>query len=157
MVSKYLSSIIFLCLVFILVSCQDNTIVNQNKSVDKPWESSQPVNFEFEISDTINPYSFYINVRNNMDYDFSNIYFFVTTTFPDGTSGRDTVECILANVRGKWLGSGMGSIKESAHLIREDLLFPASGKYHVQLEQAMREEKLNGIEDVGIKIVKKID
>lgn len=49
----------------------------------------------------------------------------------------------------------MGSIKESSHLIREDLVFPASGKYQMQLEQAMREEKLNGIEDVGIKIVKK--
>ncbi len=125
--------------------------------MNKPWKSSQPVSFEFNIQDTISPYSFYINVRNNMDYDFSNIYFFVTTTFPDGTTGRDTVECILANVRGKWLGSGMGNIKESSHLIREDLVFPASGKYQMQLEQAMREEKLDGIEDVGIKIVKKID
>lgn len=75
MVSKYSSLVLLICLVFIVASCQDNAIVNQNKSVDKPWESSQPVSFEFEISDTINPYSFYINVRNNMDYDFSNIYF----------------------------------------------------------------------------------
>ena len=50
----------------------------------------------------------------------------------------------------------MGSIKESSHLIRENLFFPMTGLYKMQIEQAMRDEALNGIKDVGIKISKEI-
>lgn len=121
-------------------------------AIPHPWKSDQAIAFEFEIKDTLSLHPFHITIRNNTDYKYSNIFFFIKTTFPNGESSRDTVECILANVRGKWLGKGMGSIKESSHLIREDLQFPLSGLYRMEFIQAMRENELEGIEDVGIKI-----
>ena len=145
----------FILLLFLLSSCGRNHIINESQSLEHPWRSNQTIDFEFEITDTISPYTFYVNVRNNTDYNYSNIYFFINTVFPDGRSSRDTVECILANVRGKWLGKGIGSLKESTHLIRENLKFPVSGLYKMEFEQAMREDELDGIKDVGVKIVKK--
>ena len=144
----------FILLLLLLSSCGRNHIINESHSVEHPWKSKQTIDFEFEITDTISPYTFFINVRNNVDYNYSNIYFFINTVFPDGQSSRDTVECILANVRGKWLGKGMGSLKESTHLIRENLKFPVSGLYKMEFEQAMREDELDGIEDIGVKIIK---
>jgi gliding motility-associated lipoprotein GldH len=141
----------------VLASCGTNFVINESKSVTHPWKSTQTVDFEFEIQDTLASYSFFINIRNTIDYNYSNIYFFINTTFPNGQSSRDTVECIIANVRGKWLGKGMGNLKESSHLIREKLYFPSTGIYKMQIEQAMREDALTGIEDVGIKIIKEIN
>lgn len=146
--------IFFMLLTILLASCGNSFVINESQSISHPWEAAQTIDFEFDIQDTISPYSFFINIRNDIDYDYSNIYFFIHTTFPDGQLSRDTVECILANVRGKWIGKGMGSIKESSHLIRNKLYFPASGLYKIRIEQAMRKELLNGIEDIGIKISK---
>jgi gliding motility-associated lipoprotein GldH len=98
-----------------------------------------------------------MNVRNNEEYPYSNIYFFINTILPDGKSARDTIECILANVRGKWLGKGMGSLKESNHLIRNNLHFPNSGTYRMEIEQAMRIDELTGIKDIGIELIKEVD
>lgn len=153
---KIKQSFLFLLLIALFSSCGNNFVINESKSIEHPWVNSQFIDFEFDIQDTISSYSFFINVRNDMDYNYSNIYFFINTTFPNGFSSRDTVECILANVRGKWLGKGMGSIKESTHLIRKNLYFPVSGTYTMKIEQAMRDVALNGIEDVGIKISKEI-
>ncbi len=154
---KFFSYLGLSLLIFFFTSCGTDFVVNESKSVKNPWLSSETVEFSFEILDTISAYSFSINVRNSTDYDFSNIYFFINTVFPNGTETRDTVECILANVRGKWLGKGMGNLKESSHSIREKINFPASGIYTIKFEQAMREEELYGIKDIGIKIIKAID
>ncbi len=147
---------LLILLMTLLASCGSNFVINESQSVDQPWKINHSIDFEFTIQDSLSPYSFYINLRNNVDYNYSNIYFFIETTFPNGQSSRDTIECILANVRGKWLGKGMGDIKESLHLIRENLFFPVSGLYKMQIEQAMRDEALSGIKDVGIKISKEI-
>ena len=153
---KIKQGILLVVLMALLASCGSNFIINESQSVNQPWEINQSIDFEFHIQDSLSPYSFYINLRNDVDYNYSNIYFFIETTFPNGKSSRDTLECILADVRGKWLGKGMGSIKESSHLIRENLFFPMTGLYKMQIEQAMRDEALNGIKDVGIKISKEI-
>ena len=152
--TKYLITY-FILLVCFLNSCQSDYEVSKNIAVPLPWDSHHPINFEFQINDTIATYSFYISVRNNEEYPFSNIYFFINTLLPDGKSARDTVECILANPSGKWLGKGMGNLKESTHLIRNNLIFPRSGTYRMEIEQAMRVDELSGIKDVGIKIMKK--
>ena len=154
---KIKQTILFFQFLIVLTSCGTNFVINESKSVANPWKNTQTLDFEFEIQDTLTPYSFFINVRNTINYDYSNIYFFINTTFPDGKISRDTVECILANVRGKWLGKGMGNLKESSHLIRKKLYFPSSGMYKMQIEHAMRNNSIDGIEDVGIKIIREID
>ncbi len=138
----------------IFYACNPHAVIHESKSVSQSWQAENKINFEFEIKDSIPSYSFYMIIRNNEDYAFSNIYFFVNTYLPNGTYSRDTIECILADVRGKWKGQGMGSLKESEHLIRQKLTFPRTGAYRIEIEQAMRVEKLTGVKDVGIKIVK---
>lgn len=152
MKSRLLFLFIIATSALLLSSCDNNSLIKESKSVHHPWLSNQTIEFEFEVTDTIASHSFYIDIRNNTDYSYSNVFFFINTTFPNGTMTKDTVECILADVRGKWLGKGMGSIKESTHVIREDLVFPLSGLYKMEFVQAMRDHELYGIEDVGIDI-----
>lgn len=116
------------------------------------WNQEDSQLFEFEIKDSLLIYDLYLNVRNTTDYEYSNLYFFISTQFPDGRKFMDTVQCILADHRGKWLGKGLGKIKDNRLLFKRGIRFPASGLYTMTIEQAMREEKLKGISDVGIRL-----
>lgn len=85
---------------------------------------------------------------------------FVNTTFPSGKYFRDTVECVLADERGKWLGDGSGDVFDNQILFKSDIRFPEAGSYVFEYEQAMRAgrnatmEVLPEVMDVGLKIEK---
>jgi len=115
---------------------------------------SEIVKFDVSISDTISKNDFFINIRNSTEYSFSNIFFFITTTFPDGGTTRDTVECFLADINGKWLGKGLGKFKDNRILFKRNMSFPSKGIYSFEFEQAMRVENIKGIDEIGIRIVK---
>jgi len=137
----------------LLTACDNNRIFEENISIpNKEWKVDYIPTFEFEIQDTTLFYNFYINLRNNTDYPYSNLYLFVNSHLPDGSSATDTLEVFLANREGKWLGKGLGKIKESRFFLRQHLVFPRKGKYAIEIEQAMRTKVLTGIEDIGIRI-----
>jgi len=140
---------------FLLTACTSNALFDENLAVDQQgWESRQMARFEVDVADTTANYAFYINIRHMEDYRFSNLYVFLHTRFPNGTQTKDTIECVLAKPDGEWLGKGTGSIRENTILLNPALRFPVAGKYVFEIEQAMREEKLNGIHDIGLRIVK---
>jgi gliding motility-associated lipoprotein GldH len=75
------------------------------------------------------------------------------TKFPNNNMSRDTLEFILADFEGKWLGKGWGSVKENTVLISADMRFPLSGIYEFKIQQAMRQDTLKGIKNMGIRII----
>jgi gliding motility-associated lipoprotein GldH len=154
--SKFLSGFVIILLsILFFVSCDSNRVYEKNISIpDASWNVGFKPSFEFEIQDTSIFYNFYINIRNNTDYPYSNLYLFVDSYLADGSSARDTIEVILATKEGRWLGKGIGKIKESRFFLRNNLVFPNKGRYQIDIEQAMREDALKGIEDIGIRIEK---
>lgn len=139
--------------VFLLSSCDKSVVFEENKKIeDTVWLSSKPIVFNFEIADTVSRNNFYINLRNGDDYPYMNLFVFVTTRFPNGKTSVDTMECFLADVRGKWLGSGLGDIYDNRFLYKSNVAFPIPGKYEVEIAQAMRQEELESIYDVGFRI-----
>ncbi len=148
--TKYLFLFSFLILLF---SCDNKMIYEQNKKIDKGiWNQKDIVNFNVEISDTVLLHNFYINIRNSGNYQYSNIFLFINTIFPDGNKVRDTVECMLANPDGKWLGNGLGDIKYNRILLKKGIKFLQKGNYSFEFEQGMRKKNLLGIVDLGIRI-----
>ena len=65
---------------------------------------------------------------------------------------RDTIEAMLANERGKWLGSGVS--KYTLPLLYVEEVPLQEGEYNVVVQQGMREDVLRGITDVGLKVIK---
>lgn len=137
-----------------LGSCTSDLVVNESAVVEGLWDKNDTVTFDFEINDTLSNFDFFINVRHKISYPYQNIFFFVNTEFPNGNLTNDTIECVLADVRGKWYGRGFGDVKENRILITKNLRFPVSGYYQMKFVQAMREEKLSGLTDIGIQISK---
>lgn len=140
---------------FFLASCGTRAVYDNNKSIkDSVWKSDQIIRFDVELDDTVNIHKFYLNLRHSTNYRKANIFLFINSTFPDGTQARDTVECILADPSGKWLGKGISNIRDNQVLLRRGLRFPQEGKYIFEFEQAMRETELEGIMDIGLRIVR---
>lgn len=146
-----LITLFFICLM--TVSCDKKEVFDENQKIsDNVWDADEKISFDVPITDTITAHNFYVNVRNSDGYPYSNIYIFITTVFPNGKSSRDTLECILADETGKWLGDGLGDIWDNQILFKKHVRFPLSGKYTFIMEQAMRTEHLPLIMDVGLRI-----
>jgi gliding motility-associated lipoprotein GldH len=148
-------SIFFFASFIVLIalnSCNSQSFYDHNEETPASWNSDDSLHFYFEVTDTINPYNMYINIRNTTDYEYSNIYFFMQIHFPDGRKAIDTLEVFLADRKGNWLGDGMGKNKDRQVLFRKRGRFPMNGDYRIDIEQAMRTEQLSGIKSVGIRI-----
>lgn len=146
---------IVVLLMLIFTSCHKGTVYHQNEDInDAAWDMKDIKQFTFENTDSLQPYNFYIIVRNSTLYSYSNLFLFMNTTFPDGMMFSDTVECVLATSEGKWTGKGIGSIKENIFTIRKNTRLPQKGIYQFEIQQGMRHEILEGIHDIGFKIVK---
>ncbi|NQV01302.1 MAG: gliding motility lipoprotein GldH [Bacteroidia bacterium] len=142
-------------LLVLFISCEDQRFFEESVKIDDgEWRSDNILAFSTVISDTLSKYTFYLDVRNDISYSFSNLYLFMNTIFPNGQITRDTIECMLAEYNGKWLGSGTGSVRFNRFLFQQQIPFPISGTYRFELEQAMRVEQLKGILDIGIRIDK---
>lgn len=148
-----------LCGLFILlgvVSCDSKKVFEEYIEVENAnWKKENVASFEFEAKDTVTAHNLYINVRNTGEYAYSNVYLFVTMQGPNGGLLKDTVNCILADNRGKWLGNGIGDLWDLRIPYVGGFKFAQSGNYTVSLEQAMRVENgLEGITDIGLRVEK---
>lgn len=157
----HIAGLSFLAACLLLVTaCDSNRVFEQNREIENgTWNVLDTISFQVEIRDSTNPHNIYINVRNSGAYGYSNLFMFITTSFPNGKTSKDTVECILADQQG-WLGSGLGDIWDNQILYRSRVRFPLLGGYTFSYEQAQRSgekaliESLPEILDVGIRIEK---
>lgn len=136
------------------VSCHRNVFYEKMVTMEgESWNINNKVEYEFEITDSMTFYDFYINVGNNVDFETQNFYMFMTTEFPNGYIAQDTLGCILSDPYGNWTGKG-GRIKENKFLFKPKVRFPQTGKYKFTMVQAMREDDVKGIAYVGITLNK---
>lgn len=142
-----------LIILALTTACDSKLVYDRSQQIEgAAWHRDSVLQFEVIIDDSLTLHNFYISIRNNTDYPYSNIFFFLETGFPNGHVSRDTLECILAARDGEWLGTGSGRVHDHMILLRGAMRFPLKGIYRFHLEQAMRETVLAGIEDVGIRI-----
>ncbi len=144
-----------LSLMLFLSSCDNNRIFEENKElINNCWSSDNIIKFEVDIDSLETPTNFYINIRISEGYPYSNLFLFIKTTFPNGKMANDTLDCILADLNGKWIGSGMGDIYDNQIPFKKNVLFPEKGKYIFELQHGMRQEIIPLILDVGLRIEK---
>jgi gliding motility-associated lipoprotein GldH len=148
-----IQSVLFMAVMLLLASCGQHSVYNKHVDIENgKWFKDNSAHFEVTVIDTAKRYNYFITIRHNTDYRYSNLYLFLTTQFPDSTYTRDTLECVLADNSGKWFGKGWSNIKEDNILLRQKLKFPMAGKYNFYIQQAMRQDTLKNILSVGINI-----
>ena len=158
------SNIVFVlfAIVLIITSCDSKRAYDEYISLpNSSWSKENTVKFSFPVKDSINKKNLFINLRNNKDYQYSNLFLITEINFPDGQVIVDTLEYDMADVTGKFLGKGFSDIKENKLFYKENITFPTTGDYTFKVRQAMRKngntkgiEELEGITHVGFRVEK---
>ena len=153
---------VFFLAIFMLISCDSKREYDEYISLSgNSWNKENTLAFTFTINDSINKKNLFINLRNNKDYGYSNLFLITQMDFPDGEVIIDTLEYDMADLTGKFLGTGFTDIKENKLYYKENITFPKAGEYTFKVRQAMRKngevegiEELEGITQVGFRIEK---
>lgn len=148
--------------IVLLGSCNTNIVQSEFKAIGSGyWNKDNVVEFEFANQDTLNAHDVFVNIRNDQNYQYSNLFLIAEMNFPNGNKTMDTLEFEMARPDGTWLGKGYGSVKENKLWYKENVIFPSSGVYTLKVSHAMRKNgdingviNLEGITDVGFELVK---
>lgn len=151
-----------LIILSLLLSCNKNNVYFKFKDLpNNKWHKDSILKFVYIAKDTINRNNIYLNLRNDKNYEFSNLFLITEVNFPDKTKIIDTLEYEMTNEKGEFLGSGFSDTKENKLEFKNNIKFPNKGDYTFKIQHAVRKigkEKgiveLNGIIDVGLEIEK---
>lgn len=147
-----LRSIVVFILFLSLGSCQSNDDKILMKDVGEQWKKNDVQTFDFDINDAQNQKNMMFVVRNNNGYPYSNLRLIANIEHNKKKISTDTLNFVLAKPNGEWIGTGFGDTKEIIFQYKLNYRFPQNGNYSVKVIQAMRNNQLPGIEDIGIKI-----
>ncbi len=143
-----------LILFVFMVSCDQDMVYDQYYHIhDRVWTWDDVAKFRYESTDTTALRNILIQIRHTTEYPLSNLYLFVHVEGPSGQTMTDTINFILAEPDGKWIGRGIGKTREVSYLYRKNTRFPEKGKYVFTLEQAMRVPQLP-VSEIGLRIEK---
>ena len=141
--------------IVMFISCNNNVVFENYKTFEnQTWNADSNVVFVYSASDTTSQNQIVIKIRHTTDYEFQNLFLFVKDT------KTDTLELLLANKEGEWLGKGVGDVREVEFVYRKDKAFPKKGNFTFETEQAMRYgefekiQHLNNIKAIGLNIQK---
>jgi gliding motility-associated lipoprotein GldH len=147
---------VFLCAVAVLTAaCDKNVYYTVQQDVDETgWDMNDRLEFDVDVDDTLQLFDFYVDVRNSVHFPKANVFFFINTTFHDGSVAYDTLECPLADVEGHWYGRRTGRYVDSRFVFRRHVIFPRTGNYNFEVAHGMRDTCVVGLKSVGLRIEK---
>jgi gliding motility-associated lipoprotein GldH len=147
---------LFAVMVSLFIACDDTRVYEKNEDFDdRAWIDSVKPEFEFQISDTLQRYNIYCNIRNSISYPYSRL--FVTYYLQDSAGKVQQTKLINHLLFDPKTGepegtSGLGDIYDHRAPILMNHRFAYAGKHKIRLEQFMRPDTLSGIMAVGIRV-----
>lgn len=119
------------------------------------WNKSDTLFFRVPVTDSLpSTLKVFAEVRNRTDYPYRDLHLCIRHNLQDSTTWRtDTVTITLADSTGRWKGKGWGSLYQSS-VFMGTVRVAGAGEYTVEIVNGMKDEKLKGVNDVGIRIEK---
>lgn len=143
------NSWLFIGLIAICFSCGRAPFYEKSISFEnKEWTRNLKPSFKVDIKDINQEYNFTISLRTTTDYKYSNLWVFLKTEAPDGTSAREPFEILLANPDGSWVGNKSGTIIETPLYFKKRKL-PLKGVYKFTIEQGITNSEVDEVLDIS--------
>lgn len=149
-------NLVLIIIIGLLISCKNPNVFEEYESFEnQQWNTDSLLSFDYIVRDTISAHRLTLKVRHCVEYEYQNLILFVSSDF-----SRDTVELLLADKKGKWIGRGIGNIRETEIILEKGKIFSKKEKKTIKIEQAMRYgsaekiTRLKFIDAIGISIVK---
>ena len=138
--------------VCLFISCNKDIVYNDFRPVpDKEWDKQFGFDFHFDLKDASIPYDITLQLRNSVFYPYQNLWILFDELHSSEIEIKDTIEYRLVDDFGRWTGSGI-TLFQNQFPIRTNYHFPDTGKYTIIIRHGMRDERLKGMEDVGLQI-----
>lgn len=154
------NSALFFMVLLSLFSCDKKRVFDEYQSVGKSWDKDSVVSFDLPKLDPKKAYNLFVNIRDNNDYPYNNLFLIIAMEQPNKITLVDTLEYQMASEDGSLLGDGFTDVKESKLVYKERMKFKP-GPYKVHIRHAVRQtgkvegvKKLDGITEVGFRIEK---
>ncbi len=153
------NSLFLLLVVLSFFSCDKARVFDAYKSVGSAWNKDSIVTFKLPTMDVSKSYNMYVNIRDNNDFPYNNLFLLVSLEQPDGLTKVDTLEYEMAQPDGSLLGEGFSDIKENKLFYKEKVQFKQKGEYQIHIQQAVRQsgkvegvKLLKGVTEVGFRV-----
>ena len=95
-------------------------------------------------------YDIVLEIVNNNQYPYQNLWLLVQQNMADTSFVSDTVEITLADPQGKWLGKGSAGLYQLSVPYKTSLALDSTRAYLVRIRQVMKDNPIKGIEKVGL-------
>ncbi|MFD1062508.1 gliding motility lipoprotein GldH [Winogradskyella litorisediminis] len=155
----YLTAMLFFSM---FLACDSKSVFDEYRSLPNQWNKDSVVSFKVEAPDTLNNYNLFINLRNNNDFKYSNLYLITGLEYPNGKTFIDTLEYKMAAPNGELLGRGFTDLKENKLWYKghkTPFKFTEIGTYTFKVQHAMRKfgevdglDNLEGVTEVGFRV-----
>lgn len=151
---KLLAYIIIACSFF--SSCANLDVFERMISIPgQMWYYNNKPSFSFNITDTSATYNIFIVLRHTDAYQYNNIWLNVGSKAPFESVYFKNVDLSLGSDAQGWYGNGMDDIFEvRKNITQGSIHFKKAGNYTFTLSQVMRENPLNHVLNVGIRVEK---
>ncbi len=151
-------TLVAVCL-WLFSSCTQINLFEKVVAIPKSeWQSSFKPSFTFSISDTTAGYQLFLILRHTDRYNYNNLWINVYRKKPGGQVSKVVYELPLAGKDG-WMATGMDDLYEHriplAPLANDSFYFDQKGAYTFTIEHIMREDPLQQVMNVGLRIEKK--
>ncbi|NDF97550.1 MAG: gliding motility lipoprotein GldH [Chitinophagia bacterium] len=160
--SRWLAqSIVWLSVLCIIEGCTQLELYEKSVPLAaQRWENTYRPTFDFIIKDTTARYDVALVLRHRDRYHYNNIWLRISVTDPQGKNYSFETDLLLGTNEKGWLGAGMDDIYEHRISLQKELLtagvsFRQAGTYRFSIEQVMREDPLEEVMNVGLRIEKK--
>ncbi len=153
--------LVFICCL-LLLNCSTIDLYERVVSIPKhKWQSNFKPSFRFTIKDTTVPYQVFLILRHNEKYNYNNLWVNLYTAVPESkTATKTQYELPLATNEKGWLATAMDDIYEhriALTPVNQKLYFRKAGEYVFTIEHIMREDPLENVMNVGLRIEKKAE
>ena len=139
---------------YFFVACTTSDLYEKTVAVPaQQWKTTFTPEFSFTIKDTTTLYQVYFVLRHTEKYNYNNIWINLYSQPPGDTLHKAPYELQLATNEKGWLASGMNDIYEHRLKLTRPIQL-TTGEYKLKLENIMREDPLQHVLNVGIRVEK---
>jgi gliding motility-associated lipoprotein GldH len=146
---------LFVSIIF-FSGCMQSDLFEKNTNIpNMKWQSNFSADGSFQITDTTSTYNISLVIRHTDAYKYNNIWLNVGLQAPGDSMQVQKQNIPLGNDANGWSGVGMNDIWEARELISGvPKPFKKAGVYKYNLTQIMRDNPLQNIMSVGLRVEK---
>ena len=149
-----LSNFIFILTVLLISSCGEQPVYEKVFSFEnREWNQDVKLTYPVKIENINEEYNFTLSLRTTTDYKYNNLWVFMKTESPDGSTAREPFEIMVTDQNGNWIGNKTGSVVETSLFFKQRKL-PIKGTYTFTLEQGITNSKIDEVLDLGFRVEK---